>query len=54
MVAKEQWTKWQQEIRAIGVTNPLTNFEINSFGQIDLERRHPGGFSQFITGRQTL
>lgn len=54
MVAKEQWTKWQQEIRAIGVTNPLTNFEINSFGQIDLERSHPGGFSQFITGRQTL
>lgn len=54
MVAKEQWTKWQEEISAIGVTNPLKNFEANSFGQIDLERSHPGGFSQFITGRQTL
>ncbi len=54
MVAKEQWAKWQEEIRAIGVTNPLTNFEPNAFGQIDLERSHPGGFSQFITGRQTL
>ena len=54
MAAQENWTKWQEEIRAIGVTNPLTNFEANSFGQIDLERSHPGGFSQFITGRQTL
>ena len=54
MAALENWTKWQEEIRAIGVTNPLTNFESNSFGQIDLERSHPGGFSQFITGRQTL
>jgi hypothetical protein len=54
MAADENWTKWQEEIRAIGVTNPLVNFEINSFGQIDLERSHPGGFSQFVTGRQTL
>jgi hypothetical protein len=54
MAALENWTKWQDEIRAIGVTNPLTNFETNSFGQIDLERSHPGGFSQFVTGRQTL
>lgn len=54
MVTSEQWTKWQGEIRAIGVTNPLTNYEANAFGQIDLERSHPGGFSQFITGRQTL
>ena len=54
MAALENWTKWQEEIRAIGVTNPLTNFETNSFGQIDLERSHPGGFSQFVTGRQTL
>ena len=54
MAALENWTKWQEEIRAIGVTNPLTNFEANSFGQVDLERSHPGGFSQFVTGRQTL
>ena len=54
MVTKEQWANWRDEIRAIGVTNPLINFETNSFGQIDLERSHPGGFSQFVTGRQTL
>lgn len=54
MVTKEQWASWRDEIRAIGVTNPLTYFETNSFGQIDLERSHPGGFSQFVTGRQTL
>ena len=54
MAALENWTQWQDEIRAIGFTNPLTNFETNSFGQIDLERSHPGGFSQFVTGRQTL
>ena len=54
MVAIEDWAKWQEEIRAIGVTNPLINFESNSFGQIDLERSHPGGFSQFVTGGQTL
>lgn len=54
MVPNEQLTKWQDEIRAIGGTNPLTNFEINTFGQIDLDRSHPGGFSQFVTGGQTL
>lgn len=54
MADQEHWANWREEIRSIGVTNPLFNFEANSFGQIDLERSHPGGFSQFITGRQTL
>ena len=54
MADHEHWANWREEIRAIGVTNPLFNFEPNSFGQIDLERSHPGGFSQFVTGRQTL
>ena len=53
-ISRAQWDAWQEEIAAIGVTNPLTNFEFNSFGQIDLERSHPGGFSQFVTGRATL
>ena len=48
------WRAWREEILAAGVTNPLINFEPNTFGQIDLERSHPGGFSQFVTGRQTL
>jgi hypothetical protein len=54
MVEKQKIQEWQEEIRAIGATNPLRNFEINTFGQIDLERSHPGGYSQFITGGQTL
>ena len=53
-ISRSQWDAWQEEIAAIGVTNPLTNFETNTFGQIDLERSHPGGFSQFVTGRPTL
>jgi hypothetical protein len=53
-VARSSWDSWREEILALGVTNPLISFEPNSFGQIDLERSHPGGFSQFITGRQTL
>ncbi len=53
-ISSSQWDDWQEEISAIGVTNPLTNFETNTFGQIDLERSHPGGFSQFVTGRATL
>jgi hypothetical protein len=53
-ISRSQWDAWQKEIAAIGVTNPLTNFETNNFGHIDLERSHPGGFSQFVTGRATL
>lgn len=54
MVEKQKILEWQDQIRAIGASNPLTNFEINTFGQIDLERSHPGGYSQLITGGQTL
>ena len=53
-ISRSQWDAWQEEIAAIGITNPLTNFETSNFGQIDLERSHPGGFSQFVTGRATL
>lgn len=53
-ISQNQWLAWQQEIQSIGSTNPLLNFESNNFGQIDLERSHPGGFSQFVTGGQTL
>jgi hypothetical protein len=52
-ISRAQWDAWREEIAAIGITNPLTNFETNTFGQIDLERSHPGGFSQFVTGRTT-
>lgn len=47
------WDAWQSEIQAIGVTNPLINFERNTYGQIDLTQSHPGGFSQLTTGRST-
>ena len=45
------WDALLQEIRAIGLTNPLLFFEANAFGQIDLERAHPGGMAQFVSSR---
>lgn len=52
-VPAEVWDAWQAEIQAIGVTNPLINFERNTYGQIDLTQSHPGGFSQLTTGKAT-
>ncbi len=43
---KINWDAWLREIRAIGFTNPLLNFEPNAVGQIDLERAHPSGTVQ--------
>ena len=43
------WSAWQNEIEALGVTNPLVNFDESTFGQIDLERAHPGGLAQFVS-----
>lgn len=49
------WDAWRTEIRAIGVTNPLISYEVDSFSQIDLDRAHPGGMAQFTsTGATTL
>ena len=42
------WQGWHDEIRALGVTNPLLNFELNTQTQIDLGRAHPSGISQLI------
>lgn len=47
---RQTWDAWLAEIAAIGVTNPLLNFDHDSFGQIDLERAHPGGLAQFVSG----
>ena len=44
---------WAEEIRAIGGTNPLLNFESNGFGQLDFEKAHPGGLAQFVSARAT-
>lgn len=51
---ESQMAVWRAEIAAIGTTNPLLNFEANSFAQIDLERGHPGGLAQFVSGGTTL
>ncbi|MFM5952232.1 MAG: hypothetical protein ACKOOE_06560, partial [Micrococcales bacterium] len=45
------WNVWLREIREIGFTNPLLNFEPNNVGQIDLERAHPGGLAQLAAAR---
>jgi len=52
-VPQAVWDAWRRELESIGVTNPLVNFERSSFGQIDLAQSHPGGFSQFVSGRAT-
>ena len=41
------------ELAAIGGSNPLTNFEVSSFGQIDLARSHPGGLAQLTGSRSS-
>ena len=48
------WDAWIREIRDIGKTNGLTNFAINEFGQIDLDRSHPGGIAQFTSTGTSL
>ena len=42
------------EVRAIGVSNPLTHFETGGFGQIDLTKAHPSGVSLFVAKRSAL
>jgi hypothetical protein len=52
---RKAWDGWRAEIQAIGVTNPLLNYDFDSFCQIDLDRAHPGGMAQFTaTGATTL
>ena len=46
--------QWFLEINQIGGTDPLNHFKDNSYGQINLEKAHPGGLAQFVTGRPTL
>ncbi len=48
------WSSWLDEIRSIGGANPLNHFTENSYSQINLEKAHPGGLAQFVTGRPTL
>lgn len=48
------WDTWIREIRDIGKTNGLTNFAVNEFGQIDLDRAHPGGIAQFTSSGTAL
>jgi len=42
------------EVRAIGVSNPLTHFETGGYGQIDLSQAHPSGVSLFVAKRSAL
>ncbi len=43
------WQSWHDEILALGVANPLRNFEQDHHSHIDLGRAHPSGISQ-LTG----
>ena len=42
------WQSWREEILALGVANPLLNFEQNYQSHIDLGRAHPSGVSQLL------
>ena len=52
--ARINWDAWIREIRDIGKTNGLTNFARNEYGQIDLDRSHPGGIAQFTSTGTSL
>jgi hypothetical protein len=52
--AKNSFDLWASEIKQIGCSDPLSHFRDNSFGQINLDRAHPGGLAQFVTGRPAL
>ena len=51
---KNSFDLWATEIKQIGCSDPLSQFRDNSFGQINLDRAHPGGLAQFVTGRPAL
>jgi len=53
-ISRPNWDAWLDELRSIGFTNPLLNFERNDFGQVDLERAHPGGLAQLVSARSTV
>ena len=42
---------WHKQRLSIGGTNPLVQFELSSFGQVDLSRSHPGGLAQLASAR---
>ncbi len=54
-VVAASWQRWREEIQALGVSNPLLNFEADHHSQIDLGRAHPNGISQLLgTGSSVL
>ena len=44
------WDALLDELRSVGFTNPLLNFEPSTYSQIDLDRAHPGGIAQLVSG----
>ena len=42
-IAGDSFDLWLSEIKQIGCSDPLSHFRDNSYGQINLERAHPGG-----------
>ena len=48
------WQRWHEEILALGVTNPLLNFEQDHHSHIDLGRAHPSGVSQLLGAGTTV
>jgi len=53
-ISRPNWDAWLDELRSLGFSNPLLNFERDDFAQIDLERAHPGGLAQLVSARSTV
>ena len=48
------WSRWRDELRAVGGPSPLIRFEDSVRTRIELSTTHPSGLAQFITGKTTL
>lgn len=46
---REVLTQWRTQLEELGGANSLLHFESDAYGQIDLERAHPGGLAQFVS-----
>jgi hypothetical protein len=53
-ISEPVWTRWRDEVAAVGGVSPLLHFVDTPRTRIELSSTHPGGLPQFITGDRTL
>lgn len=52
--AEAAWSRWREELQAVGGRSSLLHFVDSPRTRIELSTTHPGGLAQFITGKSTL